>query len=233
MVTARFSHPEFQRAKGEKIILFLRRHWMALLPIFGAIFLLIAIPVVLIAILYYYGLFSWLQELDLVVSPTKIVALFFSLYFLYLVFFFFVAWMQYYLDVTILTNRRIVDIQQINLFNRKVASTDLIYVQDVRSEVKGPLQRFFDYGTVVIQTAGKRANFILEDIPHPSAVARRILITAEGRETKSVPKKREVELKMHEEEAFSSLQQGASPSVPSQKETKKTTELKDRGEINL
>ncbi len=204
--------------QGEEIVLFLRRHWMAMLPAFLAVGILALFPIFVLIMYSYFDISSLLLEWGIGVAPEKILAFFFAVYFLFLDFFFLVAWMQYYLDVTILTNRRLVDIEQINIFQRQVASTDLIYIQDVSSEVKGLLPSLLDYGRVIVQTAGERPNFILEDIPHPSAVARQILITAQG----SAPNGRipgEEIIKTHESQAFSVLKgQDTSTGVSSKKD---------------
>lgn len=190
--------------EGEKIILFLRRHWLAMLPAILAVLVLVLFPVFIFSLYSYFDIPALLEEWGVGVSPNKILVFFFAVYFLFLDFFCLVAWFQYYLDVTILTNKRLVDIEQINIFQRQVASTDLVYIQDVSSEVKGFLPSLFDYGRVIVQTAGERPNFVLENIPHPSAVARQILVTAQGKSiTQSIPE--EELIKKHEEEAFSAL----------------------------
>ncbi|MCD6194876.1 hypothetical protein J7K05_01580 [bacterium] len=215
--------------EGEEIVIFLHRHWLAMLPVFLAVLVLILFPILVFVAYSYFDLSLLLEEWGLLVSPSKILAFFFAVYFLFLDFFCLVAWIQYYLDVTILTNRRLVDIEQVNIFQRQVASTDLVYIQDVSSEVKGFLPSLLDYGRVVVQTAGERPNFILENIPHPSAVARQILVTAQGKTSTQVSSGEEL-IKRHEEEVFSSMSGGKL--VPSSNFSKKERQSRSEG-VNI
>jgi len=198
--------------EGEEIFLFLHRHWLAMLPIILAMVFLILIPVIAFIIFFYLGGLDYLNSLDLSISPSKILVFFFAIYFLFLDFFFLSAWLQYYLDVTIVTSNRIINIDQINIFYRKVAGAKFDFVQDVRAEVTGILQRIFNYGTVMIQTAGEQPNFILENIPQPAMVARNIL---------SIIRKEDIEkeeplsaggmLEEHEKEVLENLTQNTPP----------------------
>lgn len=95
---------------------------------------------------------------------------------LMLMFFFFVAiiwiWRR---NIIIVTNQHLVDIDQTGLFHRVVSTQSLSRIQDVRSDIRGPLQTFLQYGTIVIQTAGENQNFSFDYIPHPHQVERYIL----------------------------------------------------------
>lgn len=75
----------------------------------------------------------------------------------------------------VITNEHIVDIRQIGIFNRTVSTLRLEDIQDVTAKVHGPTQTIFQYGTLNIQTAGSRANFILNYIAEPYEVEHYIL----------------------------------------------------------
>lgn len=75
----------------------------------------------------------------------------------------------------IITNQHVVDIDQIGLFNQTVSTLRLEEIQDISASVKGPMQTFFQYGTIVIQTAGERANFVFDYIPNPYELEHYIL----------------------------------------------------------
>lgn len=95
------------------------------------------------------------------------------------------AWMSYYLDVTIVTERRLIDIQQRGIFVRRIAEQSLLRVQDVTARQKGFWQHFFNYGLIYIETAGREQNFELQNIPRPTDVATTIMnlherLVAEG-----------------------------------------------------
>lgn len=97
-----------------------------------------------------------------------------SLYYLFVWVFFFHAWIDYYLDVWVVTDIRIVDVEQKGLFSRSISELKLFRVQDVTAEVKGILPTVFHYGNVVIQTAGNEQFFIFKQIPHPYETQQKI-----------------------------------------------------------
>lgn len=77
---------------------------------------------------------------------------------------------DYYLDIWIVTNERILDIQLKGLFARTTSETRLYRVQDVTAEMKGIGATIFDYGTVHVQTAGATSRFTFEQMPDPDEV---------------------------------------------------------------
>lgn len=105
--------------------------------------------------------------------------LFFSLYYLFIWLFFFYSFLDYYLDIWIVTNYRIINIEQNGLFDRIISEQKLYRVQDVTSEIKGIIPTFFDYGDVYVQTAAEKERFIFKQIPHASEVRKKILALAE------------------------------------------------------
>ena len=89
--------------------------------------------------------------------------------------FLFQSFIDYWLDVFILTDKRILDINQEGLFKRTVSELRLYRTQDVTAEVTGVLHTLLDYGTIHVQTAGEQERFEFSDIPHPNQVAKMIL----------------------------------------------------------
>jgi len=81
--------------------------------------------------------------------------------------FFFLIWIDYYFDVWIITNLRIVNIEQKGLFNRSVSEMDFGRIQDVTAEVIGIIPTFFNYGDVFIQTAAETERFLFRQVPDP------------------------------------------------------------------
>jgi uncharacterized membrane protein YdbT with pleckstrin-like domain len=100
-------------------------------------------------------------------------------FFLYSVLFLFQYFLDFWLDVFILTDKRILDIEQKGLFNRTVSELRLYRTQDVTTEVKGFWHSMFDYGDVYIQTAGEKERFEFKDVAHPEEVSKLILELAE------------------------------------------------------
>lgn len=67
----------------------------------------------------------------------------------------------------VITNKHVVDVDQIGLFNRDVSTLRLEEIQDVSAKVNGFLQTTLKYGTLIIQTAGERENFMFDYVPNP------------------------------------------------------------------
>lgn len=88
-----------------------------------------------------------------------------SLYVLLPLAYLLLMWMDYYLDMWIITNERIIDIEQHGLFNREISEIPLHRVQDVTIQVRGIIETLLGFGTIRIQTAGER-EFDIRFVPH-------------------------------------------------------------------
>lgn len=88
---------------------------------------------------------------------------------------FFIIWTNYYLDVWIVTDQRIIDIEQITLFNRVVSEFRLDRVQDVTIKVNGLIATLLDFGDIHVQTAGEMEKFLIKGVPKPYVVKDKII----------------------------------------------------------
>jgi membrane protein YdbS with pleckstrin-like domain len=164
----RLDHLPNQR-ENEKVMMFMRRHWFAIVTIIIALILLTIIPIALG--LFFADLVSdWLAH-DILGPITVIIA---SLYFLSIWLFAFLEFTDYYLDTWIVTNERIINIEQEGLFHRTASELDLAAVQDVTAEIRGILQTVFTYGNVFVQTAGSKGRFHFKNINNPEEVKEKI-----------------------------------------------------------
>lgn len=98
-----------------------------------------------------------------------------SIYYLYIWLFFFHSFVDYYLDIWVVTNRRVINIEQKGLFSRVVSEQKLYRVQDITSEVHGIMSTMFHYGDIHVQTAGEEPRFVFKQVPHPYDVRKVIL----------------------------------------------------------
>lgn len=153
----------------------LRRHWVTLISLSAAFILVLFLPIIVISLIQ----FSSPTFFDDQVRTTLLV-LGLSIFFLYAWLFLFQNYIDYHLDVWIVTDHRILNIEQHGLFARTVSELRLYRVQDVTAEVKGFLHTMLDFGDVFIQTAGEKERFQFEDIPHPNQVTKMILDLAEA-----------------------------------------------------
>lgn len=154
--------------KEEKVFLLVRKHWFNYVVFFFLV-LMALIPV--IGVIIYFNL------AEVILSSENIVFLItaFSVYFLVLMAIELYGFVDYYLDVYIVTDRRIVDISQKGFFRREISELHLRQVQDVSAHVRGVFETVLHFGDVFIQTAGERENFIFQSIPHPYTVAKQIV----------------------------------------------------------
>ena len=82
---------------------------------------------------------------------------------------------EYYLDVLVITSKRIIHADQKSLFSRNTSTLELEKIQDVTVEVDGFLETILGFGTVRIQTAGEMKDFVLHQAHHPETVKEEIL----------------------------------------------------------
>jgi hypothetical protein len=80
------------------------------------------------------------------------------------------AWFRYQNDIWVITNQRIVDSVRRHWFHHRMASADLVDVEDINVVKEGLFATAFNYGDVRCQTAGEVPNFILAGIPKPTDV---------------------------------------------------------------
>lgn len=154
----------------EKTVLVYRRHLITLLPL-----LLTAIVLVFLPPAAYTAINAFHPEIFAVQANFVLFLLISSVFFLSGWLFVFQSFIDYWLDAFILSDKRILDIDQKGLFNRTVSELRLYRVQDVTAEVKGLIHTFLNYGDISVQTAGEEERFHFINIPHPNEVAKQIL----------------------------------------------------------
>jgi hypothetical protein len=149
------------KRKDEEIILLLRRHWVIF--VFKFIPFLFLLLFLIFLRFFLRGSFGVVQ-VDLDWQVINLIEIFLYI-FLWLSIF--VVWINYYLDVWIVTDKRIVNIEQIALFQRSVSELEHSKIQDITSEIHGILPTLFRYGYIYIQTAGETQRFVFKQVPNP------------------------------------------------------------------
>lgn len=86
-----------------------------------------------------------------------------------------ILWTDYYLDAWVVTDLRLIDIDQRGLFNRKISAVRHDMIQDVTIKIPGVLATFIKYGDIQVQTAGETAQFEFKGVADPEGVKAIIL----------------------------------------------------------
>ncbi|HRY36724.1 MAG TPA: PH domain-containing protein [Candidatus Magasanikbacteria bacterium] len=159
----------------EKEIFRLRRHLITFLPAFLLYVLGLILPVA--AGIYFYITLGT-EFTGAVYTP--ILILIAGVYMLSISLFFYSYFVDFYLDIFFVTNDRLVDVNQNNLFARTVSEVDLYRIQDITSEIKGISQQLFNYGTIIIQTAATEPKFVVYKVPDPHGLRQKLLDLAEA-----------------------------------------------------
>ncbi len=169
-----------EQHENEKIILFTRRHWIVFV---GHLVLTAFIGAIIEGVLYlgymYIPAVNESADAEIIIFTLgAIVALMVWLIM-------FIGWVDYYLDVWMVTNERIVEIKQNALFNRQISELDLEDIEDVSAKVVGFWGTLLGYGTIFVQTAATTEMFEFLRIPKPYEVQKVVLMLKSEMEEKS------------------------------------------------
>ncbi len=165
---------------GEQIIKVVRKHFLIMTPITLAVIAAALAPALLSS--FFMSDFLPLDPdfkaaVGGVVDQWQIFA--YSVWLLFLWVIFFVEWTDYYLDLWIITNKRIIDVEQKGFFHREVTSFDFTQIQDITVETRGFVETFLKFGTLHIQTAGHNREIIIRDAHYPEDARSLILKLSE------------------------------------------------------
>lgn len=153
----------------EKIYLVIREHPILLGFRLGLIFFLFIIGAAA-QILVPRIIPDFFSELML-----SVISLLFYIYYLGLLVGSLLVFVFYYLSLQIITDRRMVDVDQSGLFRRKVTEIQIENVEEVTSSAHGLLPTIFNFGHVLVQTSSANNEFEFENVAHPEQVKKLIL----------------------------------------------------------
>lgn len=169
-----------EQHENEEIVLFTRRHGIVFFThVFVTLFIGAIIEVGLF-LMYFY--FPFIYENQEAITVTVIIGFIVALM-IWLVLF--IGWIDYYLDVWIVTTERIVEIKQNALFNRQISELELEDVEDVSAKVVGFWGTMLGFGTIFVQTAATTEMFEFLRIPKPYEVQKVVLALRSQMEQKS------------------------------------------------
>ncbi len=157
---------QIQLEGDEKVLKVVRKHWFIPFMEFLATGLVALLPFVLLAI------YAVLPESEVLPSSLRG-------YYAYIVFGTclwlvicamgaIMFWTHYYLDLWVITDRRLIVIKQLGFFSRKTSNFRLERLQDIKVRVDGILATFLNFGTLRAQTASASDSvFQMTSLPDP------------------------------------------------------------------
>lgn len=161
----------------EEILLVVRKHWFIL-------FCDVIWPILLLIVptsVYLFAGDRVLETTMLVEFHYKYAAALFliSLWALLAWMMLFLVWTDYYLDMWIVTDRRVITIDQQGFFRRKIASFRYEQMQDIQIDINGIIATLLDFGNIRAQTAGHEVDFKIIGAPDPREIKATILEVAD------------------------------------------------------
>ena len=141
----------------EKIQLVMHHHWIFIVGEAVLTFFLASLP-------FIAGPF-FLLFVNITATPSLFI-FFSSIWLLIVALIGFGLWMDYYLDALVITDRRILNVEQTGIFKHSVQEFRIEKVQDVTIEAPNFLATFLNYGNITLSTAGEMT-FSIKEVPNP------------------------------------------------------------------
>lgn len=152
-----------QLLEGEEIILTVRKHWFVIAVEGGFLLLMGIMPFFALAA---FGIISP-EIMPLLLDYWEFIFFYATAWLLFSWMIFYITWTNYYLDTLLITNKRIIDIEQFGLFARDFAELRLENVQDIKVEILGLIPSLLKMGDLHIQTAGQIKEIVFRSVADP------------------------------------------------------------------
>lgn len=149
----------------ESIYVFVRSYYLAFVP-----WMLLGVAMFIMGVIIISIAYTTFPEVQTNPMANNILVVLVSSYFLLIIPFIAVAFIDYYYDLHVVTDRRLVDIDQHSLFVREINELALEEVQDVTSRTVGILGSVFDFGFVSIETSSATKKFEFDYVRHPREI---------------------------------------------------------------
>lgn len=171
-----FEHPEqifFKEQEEDEIIeLFLRQHWVTNVPWLFLVFLGAILPLLIVI---------FLPQLDILfggpissIFPLNYWLAITISWYLFLLAFSIESFLQWYFNIYIITNLHLIDINFYSLINQDVLEIGLENIETAAFRRQGITRSLFNYGDVIIKTAGEKDEITFLAVPFPDIVVDRI-----------------------------------------------------------
>lgn len=161
--------------ENEQLICEIRKHPFGLFIIYvTGVMIALIIFAVLLGTVYVFDADTLGVGIDIGAFKTILIFLGFLLTILTLVGTIIGAYL-YESNVVIVTSEKLAQLLYKTIFDRKISQLSIGDVQDVTVTQKGVFARIFNYGTLVIETAGEQENYNFTYTPRPYETAKMIV----------------------------------------------------------
>jgi len=143
----------------EEVVLVTKQH----------IWLLMPIAIVILVVLLINGVVFWWFAASKITSVSILLTVVFGGIYSFL------FWFSWNNSDYILTDQRVIKIDQLSMFNRVISEAEIHRIQEISTEIKGPIKTMFNFGTVKIKTASDNSRLDLDDVSNPYDVQQAIV----------------------------------------------------------
>lgn len=143
----------------EEVLMVVKRHWIVYVMLFIYFF---SGVIVTFMIFFFFWLNTWWYMLNIILWLILSIILY-------------IEWLNHELDMYVVTNNRVIGLEQIAFLNRAVTECNLWQIQEVNSKAKWLFANIFNYWTLSIQTAGSKTTLKMEFCPDVMQTSRKVL----------------------------------------------------------
>jgi len=154
--------------KNEEIFILLRRHWFTNLSWVFNVAIFFTMPIIVITVVLIFGID--LRQL----LGFKILTLLGLIWYSAGITYALRSFMEWYYNVFIVTDERVLDLTFVPLQSRDVAETNLASIENVQEKSIGFLPNLLGYGDVNVFTAADNNIITFDSVPDPTLVRDRV-----------------------------------------------------------
>lgn len=152
----------------EHVLVVARKHWFVFLIEMLGLILIFIVPFFFIPIITVFMTAGGGPNI-----PAAFSLFFSSLWALIVWQLIFERWTDYYYDIWIVTNWRIIDIDQKGFYRRNIATLlNLDHIEDITTEEEGFFGSLLNYGSLQVQTAASQREFVMPSIARARKIER-------------------------------------------------------------
>ncbi len=146
------------RRQNETVITVVKFHKWLLMPI---LYWWVVIIAIITLSIYYLGA---TPLSSVIISLVVLIGIIHSLY----------KWYLWNGGNYIITNQRVIRTEQISLFKRQIAEAEINRIQEISTDISGPIHTLLGFGTVRLRTATGGNSVDIEDVANPYDIQQEI-----------------------------------------------------------